>query len=224
MRQHGQDDLLIGGKPAAITPAVLKTFQLMYDLTWRDRVYDGSFPSNWFADLPKGRVAMLLAGTWMVPAMKPHNPQLRFAVAPHPVVDPDDRATYHNVQWSWGWSVNANKPEPQRRLAQQFLAHMLGRKGETEQAVWWFRNVGYVHPKKAFYQSAAYRQEVARNPWLKVWEDAFTMYKMRYVPHNYDEIGQALIRAIDRVVYDQMRPEDTARLLQAELQRLLGKR
>jgi ABC-type glycerol-3-phosphate transport system substrate-binding protein len=90
--------------------------------------------------------------------------------------------------------------------------------------VWWFKNVGYVHPKKAFYQSAGYKQELAKNPWLKAWEDAFKTYKMRYVTHNFDETGQALIRAIDRVVYDEMRPEETARLMQSELQRLLGTR
>jgi ABC-type glycerol-3-phosphate transport system substrate-binding protein len=224
MRQYGQDDLIVGGKPAANTQAVTQTFQLMHDFTWKDRVYDPSFPANWFADLPKGRVAMLLAGTWFVPAMKPHNPQVRFAVAPHPVVNPEDRSTYHNVQWSWGWSVNANKSAAQKRLAQQFLASMVGKKGETGQPVWWFKNVGYVHPKKAFYQSAGYKQELAKNPWLKAWEDAFKTYKMRYVTHNFDETGQALIRAIDRVVYDEMRPEETARLMQSELQRLLGTR
>jgi len=126
------------------------------------------------------------------------------------------------VQWSWGWSVNANKPQASQRLAQQFLASMLGKKGETEQAVWWFKTVGYTHPKKVFYQSAGYKQELAKNPWLKAWESAFTTYKIDYVTHNFDEVGQALIRAIDRVVYDQMRPAETGRLLQAELGRLMG--
>src|SRR5207249_1411240 len=119
-------------------------------------------------------------------------------------------------------TVNANKPQASQRLAQQFLASMLGKKGETEQAVWWFKTVGYTHPKKVFYQSAGYKQELAKNPWLKAWESAFTTYKIDYVTHNFDEVGQALIRAIDRVVYDQMRPAETGRLLQAELGRLMG--
>jgi len=222
MRQYGQPDLTVNGQPAVTTKPVTDAFQLLYDFTWTDKVYDPSFPANWFADLPQGRVAMLLAGTWFVPAMTPHNPNVRFGVAPHPVVDPENRATYQNVQWSWGWSVNANKPQAAQQLAQQFLAAMLGKKGETEQAVWWFKTVGYTHPKKVFYQSAGYKQELAKNPWLKAWESAFTTYKIDYVTHNFDEVGQALIRAIDRVVYDQMRPAETGRLLQAELGRLMG--
>ena len=222
MRQYGQPDLTVDGKPAVTTKPVTDAFKLMYDFTWSDKVYDPSFPANWFADLPQGRVAMLLAGTWFVPAMIPHNPNVHFGVAPHPVVDPGNRSTYHNVEWSWGWSINANKPQAAQRLAQQFLAAILGKKGETDQAVWWFKTVGYTHPKKAFYQSTGYQQELVKNPWLRTWENAFTTYKIDYVTHNFDEVGQALIRAIDRVVYDQTQPADTARLLQAELQRLLG--
>src|SRR2546428_13056530 len=118
----------------------------MYGFSCSCKVYDASSLACGFADLPQVRVAMLLAGTWFVPAMIPHNPNVHFGVAPHPVVDPGNRSTYHNAQWSWGWSVNANKTQAAQRLGQQFLAAILGKKGETDPAVWWFRTVGYTQP------------------------------------------------------------------------------
>ncbi|HWP46339.1 MAG TPA: extracellular solute-binding protein [Candidatus Limnocylindrales bacterium] len=220
MRQYGQDDLYIDGKPAAYTEPVKKALQTIYDFTHTSKAYDPTFLTNWFADFPKGRVAMVLAGTWFVPAIKQNNPNVRFGVAPHPVVNPEDKATYKNIQWSWGWSVNANKPPEQQRLAQEFIAFMLGKKGETEQATWWFSNLGYTQPSRAFLESKAYADKLAADPWLKQWVDAFKMYEIKYVPHSYDEPGAALMRAIDRVVYDKMSPEESAKLLQAELQRL----
>jgi ABC-type glycerol-3-phosphate transport system substrate-binding protein len=220
MRQYGQDDLYVDGKPAANTEPVKKAFQTLYDFTHTSKAYDPTFLNNWFADFPKGRVAMVLAGTWFVPAIKQNNPNVRFGVAPHPVTNPDDKTTYKNIQWSWGWSVNANKPPERQRLAQEFLAFILGKKGETEQAAWWFSTLGYTQPGKAFLESKAYADKLAADPWLKQWVDAFKLYKIGYVPHSYDEPGAALMRAMDRVVYDKMSPEESAKLLQAELQRL----
>lgn len=220
MRQFGQDDLYIDGKPAANSEAAVKAFQVIYDSTFKYKAYDPTFVNNWFADMPQGRVAMNLAGTWFEPAAKQNNPNFRFDVAPHPVVNPDDPNTYKNIQWSWGWSVNANKPPEQQKLAQEFLAFMLGKKGEVEQAAWWFDNLGYMQPSKAFLESDTYKKTLEAKPWLGQWIDAFDKYEIGYVQHMYDEPGLALMRAIDRVIYDGMPPQETADLLQAELERL----
>ena len=156
----------------------------------------------------------------MVPAMRANNPNVRFGVAPHPVVNPDDRSTYKNIQWSWGWSVNANKPSDQQQLSQEFLAFLLGKNGESSQPAWWFSNLGYMQPSKSFLASGAYTDKLATDPWLKQWVDAYSTYDIGYVQHSYDEAGSALVRAIDRVVYEQVTPEESARLLQGELERL----
>ena len=220
LRQYGQNDLYIDGAPAANTEAAVKAFQVMYDYTWTHKAYDPSFISNWFADLPQGRVGMVLAGTWFPPAASPNNPDWEVAVAPHPVVDPDDPATYHNIQWAWGWSVNANASAERQQLAQEFLAFIVGKKGETEQAAWWFANLGYTHPSNAFLESDAYAAKLESDPWLQVWVDAFEDYDIQYIQHMYDQAGQALLRAIDRVIYDGMSAADTANLLQGELERM----
>ena len=220
MRQYGQDDLYVGGQPAADSDAVRNALQMFYDFTYTYQAYDPRFLNNWFADFPQNRVAMVLAGTWFVPAIRQNNPNVRFGVAPHPVLNPDDRSTYKNIQWSWGWSVNANKPSDQQQLAQEFLAFMLGKNGDTAQPAWWFSNLGYMQPSRAFIASNAYSDKLASDPWLRQWVDAYSTYDIGYVQHAYDEPGSALVRAIDRVVYDQIAPDESARLLQGELERL----
>lgn len=220
MRQYGQHDLYVDGEPAANTEPVVNALQVISDFTYEYQAYDPTFLNNWFADFPQGRVAMVPAGTWFEPAIAQNNPEVRFGVAPHPVVDPDDPATYHNIQWAWGWSVNANKSAEQQQLAQEFMAFMLGKQGETEQAAWWFDNVGYTQPSEAFLESDTYAETLEADPWLRHWVDAFDMYDIAYVQHSYDEAGLALMRAIDRIIYDGMAPEESAELLQGELLRL----
>ena len=222
MRQYGQDDLYVDGAPAANTEAVVNAFDVIYDYTYVSKAYDPTFLNNFFADIPQGRAAMVLAGTWYPGAAAPNAPngEFNFSVAPHPVVDPDDLSTYHNISWLWGWSVNSNSPGDEQIAAQEFMAFILGKKGETEQAQYWFENLGYSQPSIAFLESQGYSAAVAAAPWLQLFIDAFEDYDIRPVPHSYDEAGAALVRAIDRVIYDGATARDAADSLQAELERL----
>jgi ABC-type glycerol-3-phosphate transport system substrate-binding protein len=220
MRQYGQNDLFVDGEPAADTEAAINAFQVIYDFTYEYEAYDPNFLVNWFADFPNNRVAMVLAGAWFAPAIRGQNPEVRFGVAPHPVVDPDDESTYKNIAWTWSWSVNANKSAEQQELAQEFLAFMLGKKGEAEQPLYWFEQAGYLQPRSAFLESDEYQSVLEADPWLNQFFVAYDMFDIDYVQHSYDDIGSALVRAIDRVIYDGMSAEETAALLQAELQRM----
>ena len=103
-----------------------------------------------------------------------------------------------------------------------FMAFMLGKKGETEQAAWWFENLGYLQPSTAFLDSDAYGAAVEENPWLMLFIDALDTYSVLPVQHSYDEAGSALVRAMDRVVYDGATAEEAAASLQTELLRLGG--
>jgi ABC-type glycerol-3-phosphate transport system substrate-binding protein len=220
LRQYGQNDLYVNGKPAANTPAAIKAFQVISDFTYKYKAYDPTFLANWFADFPNNRVAMVLAGTWFAPAIRQQKADVRFGVAPHPVVDPANKDSYANIVWSWGWSTNPNKDADQQKLAQEFLAFILGKKGQADQPVYWFANLGYLQPRKAFLESQGYKDALKKDPWLQLFDDAYKKYKVEYVQHSYDEAGAALVRAIDRIIYDKMSPQDTAKLLQAELERL----
>ena len=219
MRQHGQDDLFVDGAPAANTEAAVAAFQEIADLQYEYGAYDPTFLLDWFADVPNGRAGMVLAGTWYPAAALANVPDFDFGVAPNPVLDPEDPSTYHNVSWLWGWSVNAASPDAEKQAAQEFLAFILGKKGETEQAAYWFENLGYFQPSKAFLESEAYASALEERPWLDLWVSAFDEYEIDTVPHNYDAIGAALVRAIDRVIYDGASAQDAADQLQTELER-----
>jgi multiple sugar transport system substrate-binding protein len=220
LRQYGQDDLFMDGQAAANTEAAVNAFQVIYDFTWTYQAYDPTFLANWFADFPNDRVAMVWAGPWFPAAARGTDPELNFGVAPTPVVDPEDEATYQNIVYSWGWSVNANKSPEQQQLAQEFLAYILGKKGEADQPVWWFENMGLGQPRKAFLESEGYAAAIENEPWLSCFSASYDMFNTNYLQHSYDQAGAALIRAIDRVIYDQMSAQETAELLQRELLRL----
>lgn len=220
MRQYGQNDIFADGQAAGNTEAAVNAFQTIYDFTYTYQAYDPNFLVNWFEDFPNNRVAMVLAGTWFAPAIRGANPDVRFGVAPHPVVDPDDPSTYSNIVWSWGWSSNPNKDAEQQALGQEFLAFILGKNGEADQPVWWFENLGYLQPRTAFLESDGYRDTLAAEPWLQLFFDAYDDYTIEYVQHSYDEAGAALVRAIDRIIYDGMTAQETSELFQSELSRL----
>jgi ABC-type glycerol-3-phosphate transport system substrate-binding protein len=222
LRQHGQDDIYIDGAPAANTDAAIAAFQEWADLQYEYGAYDPTFLNNWFADVPDGRAGMVLAGTWYPAAALGNVPDFDFGVVPNPVLDPDDPSTYHNISWLWGWSVNAASSDAEKAAAQEFLAFILGKKGETEQTAYWFENLGYFQPSNVFLESEAYASALEESPWLDLWVTAFDTYQINAVPHSYDEAGAALVRAIDRVIFDGASAEEAAEQLQAELVRAAG--
>jgi ABC-type glycerol-3-phosphate transport system substrate-binding protein len=217
MRQYGQPELFDGSQPAGDGKAIVKTLQVFYDYTHKHRAYDPFFFEDWFSSLANGKVAMVTAGSWFPSAIRALRPDVRLGVAPHPVVDPEDPDTYHNIMYSFGWVVNANSDPEQQELAQQFLAFILGKKGEVEQPLWWLENVGLSQPRLSMLESEDYRELLAQDPWLGCFFDVFDTFQVDYYQHSSDEAGAAVVRAVDRVVYDKMAPADSARLLQNEL-------
>ena len=217
MRQFGQADLYVNGKPAGDSDAVIAALQVFYDFTHLYTAYDPYFVQDWFADFANGKVAMVTAGPWFSSAILAANPDVRFDVAPHPVTDPENDATHQNVMYSFGWVVNANSDPGRQQLAQEFLAFILGKKGEAEQPLWWLESVGVIQPRTALIESAGYQALLEKDPWLRCFVDTFDAYTVDYYQHSSDEAGAALVRAINRVVYDKMAPADSAHLLQNEL-------
>ncbi len=217
MRQYGQPELFINDKPMGDSAAVISALQRFYDYTHIYRAYDPFFFEDWFTPLPEGKVGMVAAGPWFPSVIRAQRPDLRFGVAPHPVTDPENPETYQNIMYSFGWVVNANSDPDQQALAQEFLAFILGKKGEAAQPLWWLENVGLLQPRTAMLESAEYRALLAKDPWLSCFVDTFDTFNVDYYRHSSDEAGAALVRAINRVVYDKMAPEESAHLLQSEL-------
>ena len=217
LRQYGQDDLFVNKKPAGNSDAMIRAFQIFYDFTYTYNAYDPYFVKDWFADFSNNKVAMVTAGPWFPSAIRTEKSDIRFGVAPHPVIDPDNPNTYQNIMYSFGWVVNANRDPEQQKLAQEFLAFILGKKGEAEQPLWWLKNVGVMQPRTAFLNSSGYQEILNQDPWMRCFNNTFKTYKVDYYQHSSDEAGAALVRAINRVVYNKMPPKDTAEFLQNEL-------
>ena len=96
------------------------------------------------------------------------------------------------------------------------MAFILGKKGEAEQPLWWLENVGVIQPRAAFLASPGYAEILSQDPWMQCFIKTFETYQVDYYQHSSDEAGAALVRAINRVVYDQMDPALSAKLLQNE--------
>ncbi len=217
LRQFGQNDLYINGKPAANSEAMNEAFQVFYDFTHTYRAYDPYYVKNWFSDFSNNKVAMVTAGPWFPSAIRSEKADIRFGVAPHPVADPGNPAAYQNIMYSFGWVVNANRTPEQQKLAQEFLAFILGKKGEAQQPIWWLQHVGVMQPRTAFLNSPDYQKVLAQDPWMKCFNNTLKTYRVDYYQHSSDEAGAALVRAMNRVVYNKMSPKDTSQLLQNEL-------
>jgi len=222
LRQYGQDDVYVDGKPAGDTEAVRSTLQLFSDFVYKYKAYDPTFLNNWFADVPDGRAAMVSAGTWYAGAALANNPDFKFKVVPNPVVDPDNPDTYKDISYFWGWAVNSHADDAHQAAAQKFLAFILGKKGETAQADYWFNELGYLQPSTAYLESDEFAAAIEKAPYLQTFIDALSNYQVSPPQHVYDEAGAAIVAAIDAVIYDHATPEDAAAELQAALERIDG--
>ena len=220
LRQNGQDDVYVDGEPAGDTQAVQDALQVFSDFVYKYKAYDPTFLNNWFADVPDGRAAMVSAGTWYAGAALANNPDFNFKVVPNPVMDPDDPATYKDVSYFWGWAVNANTDDARQAAAQTFLAFILGKKGETTQADYWFKELGYLQPTDTYLESEEFSQVIADSPYLQTFIDALDDYEVSPPQHVYDEAGAAIVAAVDDVVYNGSSPADAAAELQAALERI----
>ncbi|WP_295010567.1 ABC transporter substrate-binding protein [uncultured Microbacterium sp.] len=220
LRQYGQDDVYVDGKPAGDTAAVKNALQVFSDFVYKYKAYDPTFLNNWFADVPQGRAAMVSAGTWYAGAALAQNPDFKFKVVPNPVVNPDDKSTYKDISYFWGWATNAKSDDAHKAAAQKFLAFILGKKGETAQADYWFSKLGYLQPSKAYLASDDFKAAVTKAPYLQTFIDALKNYQVSPPQHVYDEAGSAIVAAVDAVVYNHTAPDQAAAELQAALERI----
>ena len=189
--------------------------RMIYDFTYTYQAYD---PTSFKTGLLTSRTTAMVwqvPGSWARPLT---DPNLNFGVAPLPVVDPEDPATYQNVV-TGGWSVNANKSDEQQQLAQDFwpsssVKRVKSNSLSTGSKTWDLPSLAMLssNPK-------GIRQRLRRNP-CRIFDKSYEMFNTEYLQHSYDLAGAALNRAIDRVIYDGMSAQETADLLQRELHRL----
>jgi multiple sugar transport system substrate-binding protein len=211
--QFGGKLLSDDGKTAYLnSPAAVQALTLWREVTKaagdpRTTMNTSSNPNQDFLD---GRTAMYITGPWATPQVLQSPVGTDFTVVSLPQVDP---AKPHTLVYGWMWGVNKAKPTAEKAAAWDFVRFMLAKPDE------WLGKVGFVQPVKGVEQS-----DVAKNfPYFDVhMKDVAT--GSWYIRSEFtNEIGQALGRAIERVVYDGADPKASLDQAQAEVERVLHK-
>ena len=211
--QFGSRLISADGKTAYLnSPAAVKALTLWRDVTKAtgDPRTTMNTPSNPNQDFVDQRTAMWITGPWATPQVRQSPIGDDFTVVSLPQVDPANPKT---LVYGWMWGVNKAKPDAQKVAAWDFIRFMLA-KPEV-----WLDKVGFVQPIKGVDQS-----EVAKKfPYFDVhMRDVST--GSWYIRSEFtNEIGQALGRAIERVVYDGADPKASLDQAQAEVERVLKK-
>ncbi len=211
--QFGGKILSDDGRTAYLnSPEAVKALTLWRDVTkvTGDPRTTMNTPSNPNQDFVDGRVAMWITGPWATPQIRQSAIGDDFTVVSLPQVDPSKPRT---MVYGWMWGVNKAKPDAQKVAAWDFVKFMLAKPDE------WLGKVGFVQPVKSLDQSetaskfpyfAVHMRDVATASW--------------YIRSEFtNEIGQALGRAIERVVYDGADPKTSLDQAQAEVEKVLKK-
>jgi multiple sugar transport system substrate-binding protein len=211
--QFGGRILSDDGKTAFLnSPEAVKALTLWRDVTKaagdpKTTMNTSSNPNQDFVD---GRVAMWITGPWATPQVRASAIKDDFTVVPLPQVDP---SRPHTMVYGWMWGVNKAKPDVQKLVAWDFVRFMLAKPDE------WLAKAGFVQPVKGVNQT-----EVAKKfPFFDVhMKDVSTA--SWYIRSEFtNEIGQAVGRAVDRVIYDGADPKASLDRAQAEVDKLLKK-
>jgi ABC-type glycerol-3-phosphate transport system substrate-binding protein len=166
--------------------------------------------SNPNQDFIDGLTAMWTTGPWATSQIRQSAVKDDFTVVSWPQVNP---AKPHTIVYGWAWGVNKAKPEAEKVVAWDFVAFMLAKPDE------WLAKAAFVQPVKGVNETA-----VAKNfPFFDVhMKDVATA--SWYLRSEYSsEIGQAVGRAIERVIYDGADPKASLDQAQAEIDKVLKK-
>ena len=213
VEQFGDKILSDDGKTAYInSPEAVKALTLWREVTklTGDPKTTMNTPSNPNQDFIDGRTAMWITGPWATSQIRQSSIKDAFTVVSLPQVDP---AKPHTIVYGWMWGVNKAKPEAEKVAAWDFVKFMLSKPEE------WLSKVAFVQPVKGVNET-----DVAKNfPFFDVhMKDVATA--SWYIRSEFtNEIGQAVGRAIERMIYDGMDPKASLDQAQAEVDKVLKK-
>jgi multiple sugar transport system substrate-binding protein len=118
-----------------------------------------------------------------------------YSVAPLPQVEGGKEAT---LLYGFGWTVNPASSEAKQKVAWDFI-----RFAAKEPATWLTR-CGFFQPLKGWTETA----EAKEIPFLNVYVQDATRGQYLIVSPYYNEISQAITRAIDKVLLEKADPKE----------------
>jgi multiple sugar transport system substrate-binding protein len=213
VEQFGGKILSDDGKTVAInSPEAVKALTLWRDVTkvTGDPKTTQNTPSNPNQDFIDGRTAMWVTGPWATSQIRQSSIKDDFTVVSYPQFDP---AKPHTIVYGWMWGVNKAKPAAEKVAAWDFVHFMLSKPEE------WLSKVAFVQPVKGVDKT-----DVAKNfPFFAThMKDVSTA--SWYIRSEYtNEIGQAVGRAIERVIYDNADPLASLTQAQGEVEKVMKK-
>ena len=181
------------GQPNFTSPEMVRVMQYLQDLRTQRQANDPAFVVDLVEDFANGRISMIEAGPWVLPAIRDVNPEARVAVAPLPVFEGGERST---ALYAWAWFVSAASPPEKQQAAWQLLAFL------TSRARLWWDEVGYIQPRTDQVENGQslvdYRASTM--PEMAVFLDDFSYGAYQFRSTDYFEISSAWTRAFQRIM------------------------
>lgn len=191
-------------------PAV-KALQFWYDLVY-DQEIAGPYLSmmdstNIMTDFILETVSMSLVFPWSVELLQTTPVWEDSAIVPLPQVDPENPV---NLAWAYYWMVNKDAADIE---ASWKFVNFLASHPER-----WLNEVGFVHPRMGWTDSAEAQAFPFINTWLGEMENSW--FGDRTI--HLSEILSSLRMAIERSIMDGVDPQTSLDQAAAEIDRLLN--
>lgn len=213
VEQFGGKLLSDDGKSAAVnSPEAVKALTLWRDVTkvTGDPKTTKNTSSNPNQDFIDGLTAMWTTGPWATSQIRQSGIKDDFTVVSWPQVNP---AKPHTIVYGWAWGVNKAKPEAEKIAAWDFVNFMLSKPDQ------WLAKAAFVQPVKGVNETA-----VAKNfPFFDVHMKDVSTASWYLRSEFSSEIGQAVGRAIERVIYDGADPKASLDQAQGEVEKVFKK-
>jgi len=187
----------------------VRAMDLWRDMIWKYKVEDPKTAVMFIADLPQGRASMQLMGPWYIPIITGMNAELKFGVAPQPVVKGGPRVTH---KYSWTYLVSKNSQV--KDAAWTFAAWMA-----TQNADAWWSKLGFIHPTKKFLDAFPY----AKYPYMKVFFDDIAHGEYCVRTADISQLATIVKDAVERCTLAGMPSKESLDIAAGELKKMLAK-
>lgn len=202
VRQLG-GEIVKEGQPQFTSAECVKALNWWYELK-RKKIIDPAFVVGLFDDFADGRISTLIAGPWFISSIRQINPKMEFDTMPLPVFEGGERVT---TLYSWAWFVSSFS---QNKEAAWKLAHYVS----TQPSRWWDK-VRYPPAIKGTFSTL-----VEKEPLLTTFKEDYKYGEYEFRSENYYKLSDILMKAWQRVVMEDMEPEEALKKAQEEAEKL----
>ena len=160
-----------------------------------------------------GKLAMWECGPWFPKEFQATDQIMKdgYVVVPLPVVEGGKSIT---MMYGFAWAVNAAASADNKAAAWDFTRFVASKPED------WINRVGVFQPKKGVWTESAAAKTV---PYLDIYVADASRARYLVVHENYNEISQAITRAMDKVLLEAGDPKTALDTAAAEINKAIGK-